>query len=41
MVSGKGEFSATVCPNEVVTRTPINQNGDGSQGNLIGVSLNP
>jgi len=38
---GKGGPGATTCPTEVDPRTPINQSGDGSQGNLIGDSLNP
>lgn len=38
---GKGGLGATTCPAEVDPRTLINQNGDSSQGNLIGDSLNP
>lgn len=38
---GKGGLGATTCPAEVGPRTLINQNGDSSQGNLIGDSLNP
>jgi len=37
---GEGGLVATTCPTEVDPRTPINQNGDSSQGNLIGDSLN-